>query len=209
MQLALRLYTLALVAVSPLVNAYAPQFVQCGEDAVVRSAGPPGSQILNYQEANYIDTRRSTFASSAYSTYLSNVQAASSSSNTTLPDYVVSILSSTNVSVLPRLGIAASGGGYRATIVGAGELNALDGRNETSAEVGTGGLLQAADYLAGLSGGSWLATSLSQAGFPTIRELAFGTGEWGGWNTLFDVMEVCTSLLEHISRRLMPWYGSV
>lgn len=195
------LYALTLVAVLPLICAYAPQFVPCGEEAVVRNAGLSGIQALSADESNYIETRRSAFAPSAYSDYLSNVQSALSS-NVTLPHYVTSILSSTNVSALPRLGIAASGGGYRATIAGAGELNALDGRNATSAEVGTGGLLQAADYLAGLSGGSWLVTSLSQAGFPTIRELAFGIGEWGGWNALFDILEVPVFTLQRCTSQL-------
>lgn len=195
------IYALTLVAVLPLIRAYAPQFVPCGEEAVVRNAGLSGTQALSADESNYIETRRSAFAPSAYSDYLSNVQN-TLSSNITLPHYVTSILSSTNVSVLPRLGIAASGGGYRATIVGAGELNALDGRNATSAEVGTGGLLQAADYLAGLSGGSWLVTSMSQAGFTTIRELAFGVGEWGGWNALFDILEVPAFIFQRCTSRL-------
>ena len=182
--------SLVLIALFPLIYAYAPQFITCGEDAIIRDAGIPDSQTLSSEEYNYIQSRRSTFASSAYSAYLSNVLSASSSFNITIPDYVNSILSSTNASSLPRLGIAASGGGYRATFVGAGELNALDGRNVTSSQVGTGGLLQAADYLAGLSGGSWLVTSMSQAGFPTTRELAFGAGDWGGWNALFDIFEV-------------------
>lgn len=193
--IALDALSLALITLVPLVNAYAPHFVTCGQDAFIRNAGLPGNQILGSQELSYIESRRSIFASSAYSAYLSNVQAASFFSNISLPNYVTSILTSTNVSELPRLGIAASGGGYRATFVGAGELNALDRRNETAREVGTGGLLQAADYLAGLSGGSWLVTSLSQAGFPSIRELASGVGDWGGWNALFDFFEVRTGLI--------------
>lgn len=160
---------------------------------MIRSAGPPSNQTLSAEETDYIASRRSAFASSAYISYLHNVVAASSAANVAVPGYVSSILSSCDVSALPRLGIAASGGGYRATFVGAGELNALDGRNTTSSSVGTGGLLQAADYLTGLSGGSWLVTSMSQAGFPTIRELAFGIGEWGGWNAMFDFTDVSTT----------------
>jgi len=89
---------------------------------------------------------------------------------------------------MPNLGIATSGGGYRAALFGAGILNALDGRNSTSAGIGTGGLLQTATYLSGLSGGSWLITSLVQANFPLIQDLIFGSsydGALTGWLTQF------------------------
>ncbi|KAJ7747752.1 lysophospholipase [Mycena metata] len=81
-----------------------------------------------------------------------------------------------------------SGGGYRAAIFGAGVLNALDGRNSSSVKKGTGGLLQSATHLAGLSGGSWLVTSLAQANFPTMQHLVFGDGhDFGGWLPEFNL----------------------
>lgn len=116
--------------------------------------------------------------------------------NVTLPDYVTSTLGngSNNGMGLPNLGIATSGGGYRAALFGAGVLNSLDGRNASSKGVGTGGLLQAATYLAGLSGGSWLVTSFAQSDCPSFQEVVFGpsgsanssTG-YGGWNSQFDL----------------------
>lgn len=69
---------------------------------------------------------------------------------------------------------------------GAGVMNVLDGRNAASVALGTGGLLQAAQYLTGLSGGSSLVGSLAQANFPTMDVLAFGANStgpanaWGG-----------------------------
>jgi len=63
----------------------------------------------------------------------------------------------------------------------------LDGRNQSAANVGTGGLLQAATHLTALSGGSWLTTSLAQADFPTFQDLIFppssssNTNSFGGW----------------------------
>ena len=61
-------------------------------------------------------------------------------------------------------------------------------------QTGTGGLLQAATYLTGLSGGSWLLTSLIQANFPSVSELAFPpasasgpNGAYGGFLTQFDL----------------------
>ena len=93
-----------------------------------------------------------------------------------LPTYVKEILGGRGSFAYdpPKLGIATSGGGHRAAFFGAGVLNALDGRNATSVCAGTGGLLQTASYLSGLSGGSWLVTSLAQANFPTLPSLIFG-----------------------------------
>lgn len=79
-------------------------------------------------------------------------------------------------------------------------LNALDGRNKTSVQEGTGGLLQTASYLAGLSRGSWLLTSLVQADFPTLPSLIFGLDSipgdadpFGGWLTQFGTLQVSSS----------------
>ncbi|KAI5455576.1 lysophospholipase [Mariannaea sp. PMI_226] len=55
---------------------------------------------------------------------------------------------------MPRIGIAISGGGYRALMNGAGALSAFDNRTANSTTDGKlGGLLQATTYLSGLSGG--------------------------------------------------------
>ncbi|HEV7736502.1 MAG TPA: hypothetical protein VGO47_03915 [Chlamydiales bacterium] len=53
---------------------------------------------------------------------------------------------------MPRVGIACSGGGFRASLFCAGILNAFDGRNDTAKEKGTGGLFQVSTYMAGVSG---------------------------------------------------------
>jgi lysophospholipase len=61
-----------------------------------------------------------------------------------------------NISNIPIVGIAVSGGGYRALANGAGALKALDSRTSGTTQMGgLGGLLQSATYLSGLSGGSW------------------------------------------------------
>ncbi|KIJ62091.1 hypothetical protein HYDPIDRAFT_95112 [Hydnomerulius pinastri MD-312] len=165
--------------------AYTPATGACPSGfTLVREAGAPGSQTLGAEEAAYISSRKSTVVPNAYKTYLANLQAA----NTSLPSYVASILSGNSTEAdYPNLGIACSGGGWRASIFGAGILNVLDGRNTSAAALGTGGLLQAALYLSGLSGGANLVGSLAQADFPTVQTLAFGTNStdptqaWGGW----------------------------
>jgi lysophospholipase len=82
---------------------------------------------------------------------------------------------------LPTLGIAVSGGGFRAALYGAGTINALDGRNSTSTSAGTGGVLQMASYLTGLSGGSWFLGSYAIHDMPAIYDLVTGNATNAGW----------------------------
>ncbi|KAL8676243.1 MAG: hypothetical protein Q9186_007229 [Xanthomendoza sp. 1 TL-2023] len=74
-----------------------------------------------------------------------------------------------NRSALPNIGIAMSGGGYRALLNGAGAIAAFDAREENATSAGhLGGLLQSATYLGGLSGGGWLVGSLFVNNFTTV-----------------------------------------
>jgi hypothetical protein len=70
-------------------------------------------------------------------------------------------LSALNSSSFPKIGIAISGGGYRAAQYGAGVLSALDARNQSGKAAGTGGLLQVSSYLSGLSGASRFLLSIN------------------------------------------------
>lgn len=201
-------------------RAYTPVAGACPQDfALVRMAGSsPANQTLSTSEASYVQARRSRVIPQAWKKYLANVEA----TNVTLPSYVSSILSGPS-SQAPNFGIATSGGGYRAAIFGAGVLNALDGRNASSNSAGTGGLLQTATYLAGLSGGSWFLTSLAQANFPTIQELIFGypnptvaNNSWGGWNAEYSILapssdpitdtEYLTNLVEELQGKYDAGY---
>ncbi|KAF8432987.1 lysophospholipase catalytic domain-containing protein [Boletus edulis BED1] len=171
-------------------QAYTPVAGVCPNGfTLVRMAGSPGHQSLSASEAAYVQARRSQVIPQAWKTYLANVEA----TKVALPSYVSSILNGSSCET-PSFGIATSGGGYRAAIFGAGVLNALDGRNVSSNSAGIGGLLQAATYIAGLSGGSWFLTSLAQANFPTMQELVFGfpnpivaNNSWGGWNAEYSI----------------------
>ena len=184
------LQTWLVAAQSVASRAYTPVAGPCPEDfALVRMAGSPGNQSLSASEAAYVQARRSQVIPQAWKTYLANVEA----TNVTLPSYVSGILNGSS-SQTPNFGIATSGGGYRAAIFGAGVLNALDGRNASSVSAGLGGLLQSATYMVGLSGGSWLLTSWTQANFPTIQELVWGypnptvsNNSWGGWHANYSL----------------------
>ena len=71
----------------------------------------------------------------------------------------------------PRVGFAASGGGYRAMLVALGVAQGFDERNKTAMDRGVGGLLQLADYFAGLSGGSWATGSMAINDWHTMQSL--------------------------------------
>lgn len=73
---------------------------------------------------------------------------------------------------LPNIGIAVSGGGYRALMNAAGHVAAFDSRTSSSTNSGhLGGLLQSATYLAGLSGGGWLVGSLYTNNFTSVDDI--------------------------------------
>ncbi|KAK3362662.1 phospholipase-like protein [Lasiosphaeria hispida] len=94
-----------------------------------------------------------------------------------------------NISALPNVAIAASGGGYRALMNGAGFVAAADSRTTGATDKGgIGGLLQASTYLAGLSGGGWMVTSIMANNFSTVESLrdgSPGSSIWDFANSIF------------------------
>jgi lysophospholipase len=98
---------------------------------------------------------------------------------------------SSNASALPNIGIAISGGGYRALLNGAGVVQAFDNRTPNATNAGQlGGLLQSSTYLAGLSGGSWLVGSLYTNNFSSISDIlgysGSGSSLWQFQNSIFE-----------------------
>lgn len=93
------------------------------------------------------------------------------------------------------IGVAFSGGGYRAMLVGAGQLAALDSRVDGANQAGLGGILQSSTYIVGLSGGSWLVGSFALNNFLSIDGFLSSKSLWdltysmilpGG---LFDILK--------------------
>lgn len=150
------LITFTIVEGQQTPHSYAPLFTNCPSGSYIRQAGTveSGSQDLSQKETNYIQQRRNNIVPAAYGEYLQNVENALRGQSVRLPAYVGRILRGRRD--LPHVSAAISGGGLRASFVGAGVLNALDGRNASAAQAGTGGLLQAFDYITGLSGGACL-----------------------------------------------------
>jgi len=92
-----------------------------------------------------------------------------------------------NVSSLPNIGIAVSGGGYRALQNGAGFLAAADNRTDNSTSSGQiGGLLQATTYLAALSGGGWLVGSMYANNLSSVQALRDSQRVWNFQDSIFE-----------------------
>ncbi|CAO1627995.1 unnamed protein product [Parajaminaea phylloscopi] len=123
------------------------------------------SNEINSREADYINRHRQSVQSS-WTQWLSS---ASPGPNLNIPGGVDNY--TRTVDNLPRVGIAVSGGGYRAMLYGAGVIQGWDSRNGTANKRGTGGILQRANYFAGLSGGSWLTGALALNDWPTPQTL--------------------------------------
>jgi lysophospholipase len=143
------LSTLALAGVVYAINGsvtdYAPVVNQpCPDvttDPLLRTFTPM-NQSLHPGEEEYVNSRLSTVIPNEWQNWVGDGSAIGYN------------LSSFNSTGFPKIGIAVSGGGYRAAQYGAGVLSALDARNESAKAAGTGGLLQVTSYLSGLSGAS-------------------------------------------------------
>ena len=161
------LLTVALLLVSTTqawspTNSYVPGNVTCDDDInLVRNA----TFQLSNNETEWLK-KREVYTSEALKDFL-NRSLADFSDTSILDD-----LFGTNSSKIPKIGIAASGGGYRAMLSGAGMISAMDNRTDGANEHGLGGLLQSATYLAGLSGGNWLT----------------GTLAWNNWTSVQDIV---------------------
>ena len=123
---------------APLVNQPCPDVTT---DPLLR-VFTAVNQSLHPGEESYVNTRLTTVTPNQWENWIGDGSAIGYS------------LSLFNSSSFPKVGIAASGGGLRAALYGAGVLSALDARNDSAKAAGTGGLLQVASYMSGLSGAS-------------------------------------------------------
>lgn len=91
--------------------------------------------------------------------------------NANLTDFDAKEFFEKNTSLSVNIGLAFSGGGYRAMLVGAGQLAALDNRTENADSEGLGGILQSSSYISALSGGAWLVGSLAMQEWPSVQDV--------------------------------------
>ena len=126
-----------------------------------------------------------------------------------------------NASALPNIGIAVSGGGYRALMNGAGFLSAADSRNNASGPIS--GLLQSTTYLAGLSGGGWLVGSMFANNFSSVPDLQRGSKGSGVWKFdrsifqgpeesgigLLNTADYWTEVVDQVDQKSRGWNTSI
>ncbi|KAI2626039.1 lysophospholipase catalytic domain-containing protein [Hypomontagnella submonticulosa] len=158
---------------------YAPANVDCPQERpTVRGAG-----TLSQSEQDWLRNRRNKTIDPMVQ-FLRN----SGLTDFDAAGYVTS--HAQNFSIVPNIGIAVSGGGYRALMNGAGFIAAADSRVPGSTDKGgIGGLLQASTYLAGLSGGGWLVGSIFANNFSTVVQLRDGydgSSLWQFSNSIFQ-----------------------
>ncbi|KAF5092702.1 hypothetical protein D0Z00_004455, partial [Geotrichum galactomycetum] len=137
-------------------NSYAPTDIQCPSNPNFLTAA---SNDVSKDEADWVEARHNVTNPKLIEFLnrmnLSNFDAESFLANSSL-----------------NIGLAFSGGGYRAMLCGAGQFAALDERTTNSTGDGhLGGLLQASTYLAGLSGGNWLVNSIVLNNFTSVQAL--------------------------------------
>ncbi|KAH7142514.1 acyl transferase/acyl hydrolase/lysophospholipase [Fusarium sp. MPI-SDFR-AT-0072] len=142
-------------------DGYAPGQVSCPEtQPAIRLA-----TNLSTDEITWLEQRDKNTISA-----LKNILKRLNIGNINTDSYLDGIVSDGDA--LPRIGIAISGGGYRAMMNGAGAIAAFDNRTTNSSSKGhLGGILQAATYLSGLSGGSWTVGSLYTQNFTSVESI--------------------------------------
>ncbi|KAI3618723.1 phospholipase b [Moniliophthora roreri] len=161
------------LALGQAVTDYAPKVnIPCPDLSTFKFVREwtPQNQSLNADEETYINTRQTQVLPAAWKDWLGDASQLGYDFNTLAQN-------------LPKVGIAIPGGGLRAAQYGAAALSGLDARNDSAKAAGTGGLLQVASYITGLSGGSWITSSLIFNNFPTLHDLVFGSNTAGtnGW----------------------------
>lgn len=175
---------------APIINVDCPDV---SRDPLIRTF-PPANQTLHPAEEEYINARAREVLPQAWSDWLKD----GSSIGYDLGDFQGN---------LPKVGIAIPGGGLRAAQYGAACLEALDARNDSANAAGTGGLLQVASYITGLSGGSWITASLFFNDWPTINDLVFGGNGLSGW--MLDIPLVTPDGTNLFTRENQWFFGSL
>ncbi|KAI0045904.1 phospholipase B [Auriscalpium vulgare] len=166
------------IATSPLLRVFTPQ-----------------NQTLHPREAGYVNSRLSKVVPVEWSNWAGDGSGIG---------YNLSVFGNN----FTRIGIAVSGGGYRAAQYGAGVVSGFDARNESAKAAGTGGLLQVSSYFAGLSGGSWLTGSLFMNDFPTVKDMVYGNGgNLSGWK--LDLALATPDGDDVFDANNQDWYGSI
>ncbi|KAJ9662314.1 Lysophospholipase 1 [Neophaeococcomyces mojaviensis] len=157
-------------------NGYTPSHVEC-------PSSPPAIRLANslsQNETEWLSKRRNNTVQPMRD-FLTRMNISGFDAGTYIDDH------SNNASALPNIGLAFSGGGWRALINGAGVLKAFDSRSGNTTNTGQlGGLLQSSTYLAGLSGGNWLVGSIIVNNYTTVERLQEDSTVWEFGNSILE-----------------------
>jgi len=143
-------------------NPYAPFNTTCPSGSLTRDAND-----ISDLEKNYIQKRQEI----TNKNLIDFLQKKSNLTDFDAESFINDNAKDHNITI----GLAFSGGGYRAMLCGAGQLLATDDRFEDANEHGVGGLLQSATYITGLSGGNWLVGSLVMNNWLSVAEIVNGS----------------------------------
>lgn len=149
-------------------DSYAPRRMSCPKDSLVRLV----DNRISGSEYTWLNSR----------TKITN-------------DYLIKFLKHANITGFDidefihessiRIGLAFSGGGYRAMLSGGGQLSALDNRTKGAWQHGLGGILESTTYISGLSGGGWLVGSVALNNFTSL-ETILESGIWDLRTSIFS-----------------------
>lgn len=162
-------------------------------------------QNISSRESAYLDARKN-ITNAAVNKFLTRANLTGFDATSFLANYT------------PKIGLAFSGGGYRAMLNGAGAFQAMDSRQPGStSDSGLGGLVQSASYLAGLSGGSWLVGSIYVNNFTTIQALISDPMLWNltelpiypaGDNSFFASVGLLNSIRNEVDSKNNAGYNT-
>lgn len=156
-------------------NGYAPATVNCNSNITLTR----NATDLSESESKWL-AKKDVLTKEALHSFLTR-----STQNFTDKSILDSLFENSNLSDIPRVGIAASGGGYRAMFGGAGMVAAMDNRTEGANEYGLGGLLQGTTYLSALSGGSWMSSTIVFNNWTSVQDILYQMSDSNNsiWNT--------------------------
>ncbi|VEU20006.1 DEKNAAC100653 [Brettanomyces naardenensis] len=168
----LRLTLLAGLALA----SYAPSEAQCPSKNVLV---PPGGEsegllrdntLLSEKEYEWVQSRRSK-ATPKLIDFLNGLNLTDFQGDHYFDDYFKSNGSNESQSSI-NVGLSFSGGSFRALLVGAGQISALDSRTKSSGNsTALQGLLDSSVYLSALSGGSIMISSLIFQNWSSVDQI--------------------------------------
>lgn len=177
------------------VNPYAPIPTKCPSGDIIRIA-----EGISDEEKSYIANRQAITNENIID-FLTN--------RANLTNFDAKLFVENNTKNI-TIGLAFSGGGYRAMLNGAGQLLGLDSRFEEANDTALGGILQSSTYLVGLSGGNWLVGSIILNDFISVKDIISGeAGIWdlnnlifnpGGFN-VFDTVDYYDNIYDAVNAK--------